>query len=317
MTKETITKRLIIIKQLLKIGLNQSKLSDNLSFLSILSIHDSIDMFMNLSAEKKAIKSRGLFLMQYFDHIPELILKSSVEKINKRRNSLKHDGLIPGRIEIEETCSIAIIFFKENTPKVFDIDSDSITLFSLIDYDDIRIPLETAQAFLENGDHKNAIKSISIAFYHTTIQDRKLQKGEIENPLNKANINPIIKDWKFYTQQMEPLFEDQELVFTEHKTEEGYVEISEGLASIAYRTNNALNYIFDSLDLLRAGVGYRQYRYFESFMPKTYPNRKKPEQLDVLVKMSNKNRQFTKAEVEFAIQFVLDFTLKLQEIRLA
>ena len=69
-------------------------------------LHDSIDMFMNLVAEKKGISkknSQKMFMMDYFDVVPDLTMKASVNKINKRRNSLKHDGIIPGKIEIEDS----------------------------------------------------------------------------------------------------------------------------------------------------------------------------------------------------------------------
>src|SRR5258705_9198103 len=114
MTQDIIIRRLSLIKQLYQIGFEQAVLPETISFISILSMHDSIDMFMNLSAEKKGTK-KDLFLMQYFDVIPELTLKPSIDKINKRRNGLKHNGIVPGKVEIQDTCSIAKIFFEENT----------------------------------------------------------------------------------------------------------------------------------------------------------------------------------------------------------
>ena len=55
--KELLVKRLSIIKLLYKIGFEQSKQTESISFFSILSFHDSIEMFLKLAAEHKDIKS--------------------------------------------------------------------------------------------------------------------------------------------------------------------------------------------------------------------------------------------------------------------
>ena len=58
MTKEIIIKRLSLIKHLYSVGLEQSEQSEIIAYSSIMLFHDSIDMFMQLAAEKKGIKKK-------------------------------------------------------------------------------------------------------------------------------------------------------------------------------------------------------------------------------------------------------------------
>src|SRR5687767_11789056 len=135
MTQEIIVKRLSLIKYLYQTAITQSRQQETIAFISILSFHDSIDMFVQLAAQKKNIKRKGqTFLMNYFSLIPELTHEASVKKINDRRNSLKHNGQIPAKIEIEESRTIASLFFEENTKIVFGVEFKDISLFDLVVY---------------------------------------------------------------------------------------------------------------------------------------------------------------------------------------
>ena len=91
MTKEITLRRLSIIKHLYRLAEQQAALSEAIAYSSILLFHDAIDLFNQLvsdhkgktDADKKAItgtKRTSLFMMEYFDLLPELTLQPFVKK---------------------------------------------------------------------------------------------------------------------------------------------------------------------------------------------------------------------------------------------
>jgi hypothetical protein len=98
--KEVIVKRLSIIKLLYRQGVQQSYLPETISFFSILSFHDSIEMFIKLAAEERDINSDKWNFLDYWDKVSELTMKEAARGLNLRRVNLKHKGLIPAKVEV-------------------------------------------------------------------------------------------------------------------------------------------------------------------------------------------------------------------------
>lgn len=312
MTQDTITRRLSLIKNLFKLGTEQSKLPETISYTAILSIHDSIDMFMNLAAEKKGNIQHGLSLMQYFDQIPDLTLKSSVNKINKRRNNLKHGGIIPGMIEIEDSCSISKLFFDENVRILFDLEFNDISLNDLVSYTEVRHFLKLGEIELQENNYKKSAVEFAKAYFHLLLAEDSLNKTARENPLYGTDIQPLIREGKFYTKAMDRMLEGQELIFKEPKTDDGYVEIPEGVAALSYRYNQAFTFTFQSLQVLSLGLDYRKYNHFNSFMPKAVSYEVKTNEYKIFVPPGYSDK-LTEENMCFARDFILDFALKLQQ----
>ncbi|MCW3076125.1 MAG: hypothetical protein JWO32_734 [Bacteroidetes bacterium] len=128
-SKEILIKRLTYIKQLYKIGVAQSHQHDNIALFSILSFHDSIEMFLKLLSEHLDINSSDFKFMQYWDRIPTLTLKESMRNLNARRVNIKHRGLLPAKTEIEISRVNAGDFFTQNCKAQFDIEFTDISLF--------------------------------------------------------------------------------------------------------------------------------------------------------------------------------------------
>ena len=160
MINNIIVKRLLIVKYLFKLGVQQSMQPNTISFASVLTMHDCLDMFMNLVADIKG-KETGRYLMNYFEIFPELTLQTSIGKINKRRNSLKHHAILPAKIEIDETCTITKLFLEENTKRMFEIDFNEISLSDLISFDKVREHLRKAVVYLEKGEFDESSKCMS------------------------------------------------------------------------------------------------------------------------------------------------------------
>ncbi|MGB8193723.1 MAG: hypothetical protein WCF67_17455, partial [Chitinophagaceae bacterium] len=290
---------------------------ETISYSAILSIHDSIDMFMNLAAEKRGLNKR-LYLMQHFKEIPELVLESSVEKINKRRNNLKHHGMIPGRIEIEDTCSVGRLFFEENAKIIFSKDFSDISLIDLVFDVKIKQYLKSAQALSNNGELRLAAIEVAKAYFHLLLLDESLNKYEKDDPWYNINTVPNIKGNRFYMKAMEKFFEGQEELFREAKTEDGFVEVGEGVAALAYQYNKAFSYVFQSLKVFSLGLDFKKYNHFNSFIPQALKYNTIDEKYEMgwpYMAMTQPGESLTTENIQFAIGFVLEFALKLQEFK--
>lgn len=315
MTKEVLIRRLSLIKHLYRTGLEKASLPETISFTSILLLHDSIDMFMNLAAEKKEIKkaiNQKTFLMNYFDLIPELTLKASINKINKRRNALKHDGIVPAKLEIEDTCSVAKYFFEENTKIIFDKDFEDISLFDLITFDKVKLFLKTANDFYEEAKFEEAAKEIAKSYFHLLLIEESLNKSKVKNPWYDSADIWLIKDNRFFAKAFEPFLEGQE--FKEPKTADGYVEVTEGVASLHSNYQKAFSYIFQSLRVFALGLDYKKYSHYESFMPIVYSYNVETNYYTIGIRLTHP-KNITKENVLFAIDFVMEFALKIQEFK--
>jgi hypothetical protein len=269
------------------------------------------DMFMGLAAQYSNVKDDKLFLVQYYTHIPELTLLASVNKVNKLRNLLKHNGIIPAKIEIEDACAIGQMFFTENTQLIFKVGFDEVSMMNLVVNDRIReFLLEGEQLLKEKNFEKTAV-AIAKAYFHLLLLLDARNPIEEDYSVYETQGDLLIKDWEFYAKGVEEMFEGQEEVFTEEKTEDGYVRITEGMYAIASRYKNNFNRIFESLDILSYGVDYKAHRKYKSFMPIVISCRDDYTDYQVAMRMNSKER-LVEDNIIFAIDFVLNFALKLQ-----
>ena len=126
--------------------------------------HDSIEMLLKLIAEHHNIKSDNFNFLDYWTHIPSLTLKESMRNVNARRVNIKHKGLLPSKSDIEITRVNTTDFFEQNVITQLGIDFKSISLLTLISYENVRIHLEEAQQALDKNEIETCIEKSAIAF---------------------------------------------------------------------------------------------------------------------------------------------------------
>ena len=144
--------------------------------------------------------------------------------------------------------------------------------------------------------------------------EESLNKNKNKNPWYDSEPQPLIKDGKFYTKAVEKIFENQEEIFKEPKIDNGYVEISEGVAAIAYNFNKAFSYTFKALSIFFLGLDHRKYNHFISFMPQAMSYNPENDKYEIFVPLSYP-AQVTKENLTFAVEFIMEFALKLQEFK--
>jgi len=164
-------KRLAFIKYFFQFAREQSKLPSPQNYISILMFHDSAELFLHLSAEILGLNLTNISFMEYFTRInkelddKELTQRTSMDKLNRTRVSLKHKGLYPNPIDIEYFRVNTQNFFEENCQTIFGIEFDKISLLDLIQDEEVRKELENAQNEFRNGQYKESLEIIAIAFH--------------------------------------------------------------------------------------------------------------------------------------------------------
>ena len=162
--------RLSFIKYLFSIGLSQSQQPEPLYGASILAFHDSVELFLQLASEKLNVSKRDRGFMKYWDIIdPELkntklSQKESMRRLNQARNDLKHDGIIPSKLDIESFRATTLAFFDENCPTIFGMNFDDISLVDMIRFERSRDSLKQAKINFEKGSVREAVKGLALSF---------------------------------------------------------------------------------------------------------------------------------------------------------
>lgn len=166
-----IIKRLSFIKYFYEFAREQSKLPPPKNFISVLMFHDSVELFLHLSAEHLDANLDNINFMKYFKRIDEklgdqnLTQKTAMNTLNKERVSLKHYNLYPNPDNIEIHRVNAQNFFNENCPVVFGIEFSEISLLDIVQDDEVKKILIDAQDYIDKTHYKEALECIGIAFY--------------------------------------------------------------------------------------------------------------------------------------------------------
>ena len=95
-------RRLSLIKHLFSKSLEQIMNPEPVCCLAILTMHDSIELFLQLAAEKHNIGSTDISFMEYFEKLKnavstniEIPYKEEIRRLNRARVALKQKGGIP------------------------------------------------------------------------------------------------------------------------------------------------------------------------------------------------------------------------------
>lgn len=174
-TDETTIERLAFIKYLVNLGIEKSKEPEPFCWVSILNFHDAVELFLELSAEKLDV-SKGkqqLVFGEYWKNIDPILVKNGkkgltqriqIEKLNGIRVALKHHGTPPSNSAIEEAKFHVKTFLCENTPTIFDMDFEKLSLIDMINCEKAKQTLNEAKQLLESGKKEVAIDKIAAAF---------------------------------------------------------------------------------------------------------------------------------------------------------
>lgn len=289
--KQTITKRLAIIKYLYRIGVEQSMQDGAFAGFSILSFHDCAEMFLLLVAENNDDNIDDNTFMKYWNKYPNLTLIEPMRKLKDRRVNIKHKGLFPSKLDIEESRNTITNFFRENTTIQFGEDFDTISISDLITYQNIKDYVNKAEYYLSQDNIYNCLVNAKIGFKEllSTYESDKAQWRDSIYSVGEK----VEKDYR-------------NLVSSNKEGLRWFEQVT--------KTSNAIR---DILKISALGIDYRKYALFDFITPKVLLTCNIDE--DKYVAENTEHFEMTKSikpeDCRFCIDFVIDSALKLQEFQ--
>jgi len=168
---ESTIQRLAFIKYLLNVAIGQSHQPEPLAAASILTFHDSIELFLQLACEHlDADTKKHTQFVQYWEILKPkisgsgLAQKESMKRLNNSRVALKHHGTLPTKLDVEAFRASVINFFEDNTPLVFGIKLGNISMVNLVKYKAVKTRLKQAEVYKAESELEKAMVEIAIAF---------------------------------------------------------------------------------------------------------------------------------------------------------
>lgn len=167
--------RLAFIRLLYFQAVELAKRPEPLSSASVLTFHDTVELFLILAAEHlgaPALPRDGAFLEYWrtlrpqrgYDKGVQLSGHTALGRLHHVRNDFKHAGRLPTRAEAEDAFSSVRRFLEDNTPKVFGIEFGDIDLVDVIPQIHIRNKLRAADAAEAAGKRTEAMGLLGSIF---------------------------------------------------------------------------------------------------------------------------------------------------------
>lgn len=288
---ELTTKRLAVIKQLYLHGVEQSYEVEPMNGFSILSFHDSVEMFMKLCAEVKGVKiDRSVNFGDYFPKLPDLQCNATMAILNNKRVNLKHYGELPSKLDIEISRANVTDFFERNTPIFFDTQFDNISLISLVKYESVREYLEKSLSDIALNNYKDSITNSQIAFKEL------LTKHKDENSI-RFNSSPfrMTQDFSFLNSFFMGIRKDNR-------------KMSEFVDNVG----KSFEEIENTVSIIGFGIDYKKYCKFKLLEPFMHLSINDGKRDYVTYDGLPDNRICDKKNASFCFNFVIDSALKLQ-----
>jgi len=167
---EITLRRLAFVKHLHSLGMQQSLLAEPIRFASLLTMHDTVELFLCIACEHLDAGKTDLPFTEYWNVLsprlesPGLTQQQAMQRLNRARVSFKHYGLMPSVTDFEGFRVTTTLFLEENTPTIFGMRFESISLVDLVDCAAARENLRAAERHLEEDKYKDAVVSSKIGF---------------------------------------------------------------------------------------------------------------------------------------------------------
>lgn len=287
---ETKMRRLSLAKYLIEIGSINSKNNLPFSLTSILNFHDAIEIILDLIIEDSGYKSKYQF-MDRLNQVNEILTNNkknsisqtgSLNKLNKKRVALKHNGSFPSKMDIQEAQIVTLGFFEEICEKYFEMTPTDINLIYLLSDSNTKKYLLKVNP---NDDMENIVSNLSIAFEYLLKDYDETKK----TPLRKSPYQFLKK----------PQLSYKDLGLDRNNPFKKYIE----------NTNANLKSIEENMKILALGFDFNKYAQFRLYVPKAkliFPGEFEPE--------LRGDESLTNNQIEFCINFIIECALKLYSV---
>lgn len=297
MLSEVLMRRLAFIRYLYKLGLEQSKQPEPLSSVSVLTFHDSAELFLQLAAEYRDKGKKDMTFMGYWEVFEGkldgggLTQKESMRRLNTTRVAVKHYGNLPSKIDIEAHRATITNFFEDNTNLIFGVEFSSISMIDLVSVEDVRKSLiEATTTFNKEGssekDYREAMGIIAVS-YHKLIKEHHRRNSTPFGSIYNLKFGKGVRGFNLGGN-------DRAIGFVSKAID----EIGKQLDSIG-----------DIIEILLCGIDYKKYAAFSGIIPYVHQT------MDGRYHISPRSTKApTKAQCQFCIDFVIECALRLQNL---
>jgi hypothetical protein len=288
---QTKMERLVFVKSLHQEGIEQSRRPMPMASMSVLTFHDAVELFLYLSAEEVDAHTSNN-LLDYWNDIKqksgvELFGKAGIDRLNEARVGLKHYGNRPDEREIESFRSTVQVFFEENTPKIFDIDYNTVSLAHTIKFESSKKHLLKADELRSKDKSEEAMGELKLAH-------KKLVKEYTQRAMWELEYSPIPK---IHISNHSPI-----------EFEDAYDAL--GIDDI----NRALEEISESLIYISNGMDYGEYSRFNHLTPRLIHNQDSENRFEKYrPELTNYDTSdLPEGYYEFCKNFLIELSLSLQ-----
>ena len=274
MSSNRIIRRLTLIKYLFNQGVEQSIKAEPVRGFSILQFHDATEMLLKLAIEHKNIKKKENGFRSYWELLPELTHKESIMDLNSRRNSLKHEGHIPGKEDILYCKMICEEFLKQSTKNIFGLAFSEISLANLISYNGTREYLVAAEKFLTDKNYIGSIEQSKKAFEELLFE-----------------------------------YKSTKLIFGQNAFDISTGPRTSSIGRVS-STDMSVRDIISVTQILALGIDFKQYSKFMTLTPKTY---REASTGHVRIQKKIDPKFNSESNAQFCLSFVVGTSLNLQD----
>jgi len=283
--------RLVFIKSLHQEGIEQSNRPMPMASISVLTFHNAVESFLYLSAEE-VDADPPYKIMNYWEEISrkagvELIGKAGIDRLNEARVGLKHYSNRPDEREIESFRSTVQTFFDENTPKIFDISYNSISLAHLVEFEDPKEHLLTADELKSKNQLAEAMGELKIAHEKLIYEYKDRSRWELE-----YSTFPQFRGTRHPPTELEDTYSQL------------------GIDKI----NNTLDEISESFIYISNGIDYERYSRFNHLTPRLVHNQDPENRFDKYRPLleNYEESDIPDGAYEYCENFLVELALSLQ-----
>lgn len=291
---------------------------------SILTFHDAIELYLYLSAEHLDIsKPKNIGFMEYWERISselsgdtKLSHKESMERLNRARRNLKHAGNRPHSDDVLSFRVAVSEFVSENTPKIFGINYEEISLTGMVQFDRTRDYLQDAESFISDNEYADAIEKCALAF-ESLRQDLRWEYRDLFgfNPFFSTGMSPP----RFHRSRVT----GQRLASSttiDREVGRSIETLQQDISTIAGAVDDnrksiqdlysSIESIGQELEVIGMGIDYLEYSRFRRIAPPVV--HVASEEMETRGEIDDEF--LNEDEADFCIRFVLDSALNLQDM---
>jgi len=292
----TVIQRLAFVKYLFFLALEQSKMPEPMAAASVLTFHDSIELFLQMSCEHLNAGKEPRNLIDYWDLLSkkldpaELPHKESMRRLIRARGLLKHKGFFPSKMDIEGFRATSSMFFEDCTKLIFCLGFSEISLIEYVSPEESRNHLKEAQDLCSKGEFEKATREIALAFEKTidTYEEKKSGLGT-RSPFHFGENMGLLSSRLMGVK-------DRELAI---------------IAEFMKKTEDTIQTMQRAIKILALGLDYRKYSKFRLLLPNV--TRTVGGQYFMQRVSFGTEPSPDKEYIDFCITYVIECSIKLNE----